>query len=369
MAHPSEPDAASFLESAPYGDLQAHRWELDHYLPSFWHPLAALSALPPGTSLCRSWLGRSVLLSRPSEGEVLAFANVCPHRGAALSAPSTAAQACRRWICPYHGWTYSTRGRLLAAAREREFLEPFVRGDWDLPPLECRLQAGLIWIRPGSPKAGPSLEEQLDLVRSEVGEALDGRRLQVGHSRRRLRCNWKLAHDNTLDDYHVATAHARTLHRLQGPVAAYRHRIGTYCNLLATPLPGGSSERGGEFLTFGVPPCHHLLFWPDRRLAVLSCLPRSPESCWMELLLLAAPDQAAGTEGWMAEMQAFLNEDRRLVESAQKGYASGFTPGPAHRLERRIHHHQQIYRAFRRGAQGPPSSPAPRSESPGRPPP
>lgn len=367
MASHSEPETASFLESGPYGDPRVHRWELDHYLPAFWHPVAALSALPRGTSLCRSWLGRSVLLSRPSEQEVLAFANVCPHRGAALSAPTTGARACRRWTCPYHGWTYSTRGRLLAAAREREFLEPFERGDWDLPPLECRLLAGLIWIRPGPPQVGPSLEDQLDLVRGEAGEALEGRRLQVGQSRRRLRCNWKLAHDNTLDDYHVATAHGRTLHRLQGPVAAYRHRFGAYCNLLATPFPGGGSEGGGEFLTFGVPPCHHLLFWPDRRLAVLSFLPRSPGSCWMELLLLAGPDQAAAVEGWKEELRAFLDEDRLLVESAQQGYESGFIPGPAHALEGRILHHQQLYRAFRQGVQGRPRPPAPQLQSPGTP--
>ena len=43
-------------------------------------------------------------------------------------------------------------------------------------------------------------------------------------------------------------------------------------------------------------------------------------------------------------MLTFLEEDRRLVESAQTGYSSGLQPGPAHRLEQRILHWQRIYR-------------------------
>ena len=45
----------------------------------------------------------------------------------------------------------------------------------------------------------------------------------------------------------------------------------------------------------------------------------------------------------MEEMQRFLEEDRRLVEAAQRGYASGLAPGPAHRLEQRILQWQALY--------------------------
>jgi len=39
-----------------------------------------------------------------------------------------------------------------------------------------------------------------------------------------------------------------------------------------------------------------------------------------------------------------LEEDRRLVEGGQQGYASGLRPGPAHRLEQRILQQQALYR-------------------------
>jgi hypothetical protein len=60
---------------------------------------------------------------------------------------------------------------------------------------------------------------------------------------------------------------------------------------------------------------------------------------------LFGPAEAADTaSSWMAAMQGFLEEDRHLVESAQRGYASGLSPGPAHRLEQRILQWQALYR-------------------------
>jgi hypothetical protein len=50
------------------------------------------------------------------------------------------------------------------------------------------------------------------------------------------------------------------------------------------------------------------------------------------------------TDAWLNNLLGFLEEDQQLVESAQLGYESGITPGPAHRLEERILHWQRIYR-------------------------
>jgi hypothetical protein len=62
--------------------------------------------------------------------------------------------------------------------------------------------------------------------------------------------------------------------------------------------------------------------------------------------LMGLEDHANGAEAWMAELQQFLEEDRCLVESAQRGYASGLQPGPAHRLEQRILQWQALYASW-----------------------
>jgi phenylpropionate dioxygenase-like ring-hydroxylating dioxygenase large terminal subunit len=334
-----------FLPSWVYSSAAVAARERSHYANRCWHPVAARSEFSPGGVLAVELLGVPLLLTCPPaehQPAVRAFINRCPHRGVALLASGKAVPSCRRLICPYHGWTYDLDGQLLAAAREAEFQEPFSRADWPLQALPCRQLGPLIWVALG-PDPLP-LEQQLDLVLAEAGDLFAEPRQLLARQQGPLACNWKVAHDNTLDDYHVAIAHPTTLHREQGPVRDYRYALSTHGTLLATP-----SGDGDTFFTFGLAPWTHLLLWPDRRLALISFLPGLPatlERCVMDVWLFGPADFAGHAADWMAEMQRFLEEDRRLVESAQRGYASGLTPGPAHRLEQRILQWQALYRSW-----------------------
>lgn len=340
--------ASPFLPAWIYVSEPIARRERRDYASRCWHPLAAASALSPGQVMACELLGLPVLLTRGDDGLPRAFLNRCPHRGVALLAELDTPLTCRRLICPYHGWTYSLTGELLAAAREADFLEPFARQDWPLQELPCEELGPLLWVAL-QPHPLP-LRQQLDLVLSEAGELFARSRQLLARHSRPLRCNWKIAHDNTLDDYHVAIAHPTTLHREQGPVRDYRHAFSAHVNLLATPH--GSS---GTFYTFGLAPWTHLLLWPDGRLALISFLPELPlpggpsapvDACTMTVWLLGPQEGAASAEAWLAELLGFLEEDRRLVESAQRGYASALRPGPAHRLERRILQWQALYASW-----------------------
>lgn len=352
MAHPSperdppgQPGSdqaelpSRFLEPAVYRSAAVAELERQHYAARFWLPIAAVSQIPQAHVLALALLGEPILLThKPGEG-VRAFRNRCPHRGVAFRTPSQGSEPCRKLVCPYHGWTYDLGGDLLAAARESEFLTPFDRDAWPLEPLPCRELGSLVWVALGEHPI--PLEEQLDLVLREADDQLLRPRILLACHGQELACNWKIAHDNTLDDYHVAIAHPTTLHRVQGPVRHYRHRFGDWANVLATPY----EEHGasGEFLTFGLPPWLHMLLWPDGRQVVIQFLPVGLNRCLMQVTLLGPADRLAEGETLMNEMVHFLAEDRRLVESAQGGYGEGFRPGPPHRLEARILHQQAIY--------------------------
>lgn len=357
---------AQFLPAWLYCEPYIAELEYELYAKRCWHPIAAASEVGAGQALALELLGLPLLLTRPEASEIRVFLNRCPHRGVALLDTDRSARDCRRLVCPYHGWTYDLNGRLLAAAREGDFLEPFHRCDWPLQELRCKEEGPLIWVALGDDPL--PLEQQLDLVISEAGNLWRQPRKLLARRRRPLACNWKLAHDNTLDDYHVAIAHPTTLHREQGPVRAYRHVLSRHGSLLATP----TGEKG-TFFTFGLVPWTHLLLWPDGRLAVLHVVPelgpatrdlQSPSRSQMEVWLLSpvpspavdaelpleavaeAASRAAELEMaelWMAEMLSFLEEDRCLVEATQRGYRSGLEPGPAHRLEQRILQWQALY--------------------------
>ena len=52
---------------------------------------------------------------------------------------------CTRFVCPYHGWTYSDRGELIGVAGRRKFgeVDTDARGFTQLP---CVERAGLIFV-------------------------------------------------------------------------------------------------------------------------------------------------------------------------------------------------------------------------------
>ena len=341
------PLATTFLPAAFYGCAAVARQEWRHYIGRFWQPLLPVAALPLAGAQAIELAGRSLLITQATGQGVQVFVNRCPHRGVAFLPEKAGARPCRKLICPYHGWTYGLDGRLLAAAREADYGDGFDRRAWDLEPVPCQVVAGMIWIALGLEPL--PLEQQLDLVLEEAQPLLEQPRVVLGRHRQTLACNWKIAHDNTLDDYHVAIAHPATLHREQGPVRLYRHRLGGYANLLATPWPSSASGTA-EFLTFGLPPWNHLLLWPDGRLAVISFVPQSLTSCQLELWLLGEACWLPQADRLLQELRSFLAEDQALVESAQQGYATldasgeaSFRPGPPHRLEQRILHHQGLY--------------------------
>ena len=317
-----------------------HQWDCHTYAIHYWHPIAATSDLHPGQVLTVTVLGQPLLITwPPEEQQPRTFRNRCPHRGVAFRQDGGTGQSCRRLICPYHGWTYNLRGDLLAAAREAEFEQNFDRNEWGLQELACRIDGPLIWIALSDQAL--TLEEQLELVHNEAGDAWNSAATLLRQSQSSLACNWKIAHDNTLDDYHVAIAHPTTLHREQGPVRDYLHRFSRHNNLLETPHPDG-----GRFLTFGLPPWSHLLVWPDGRLAFLEFIPDLPDRCTMQLRLFASSDamDPVSADAWLRQLLTFLEEDKALVESVQNAYQEEFKPGPPHRLERRILHWQDLYR-------------------------
>ena len=81
-------------------------------------------------------------------------------------------------------------------------------------------------------------------------------------------------------------------------------------------------------------------------MALLEFLPEEVDRCSLQLRLFSSPNNGDedAIEAWLQQLLSFLAEDQRLVESAQRGYSTGFVPGPAHQMEQRILHWQAIYR-------------------------
>lgn len=99
----------------------------------------------PGDFITRDLLGTPVLVVRNQDGSAKAFLNVCRHRGATVELRD--AGNCRRFVCPYHGWTYETDGSL-AAVRCAEGFPTLDIENTSLVELRCFEAAGLLWVCP-----------------------------------------------------------------------------------------------------------------------------------------------------------------------------------------------------------------------------
>jgi carnitine monooxygenase subunit len=164
------------------------------------------SELPrPGTYCAKTVMGRSVLLTRASDGVVRAFDNVCLHRQSRIADGCGTA---RRLACPYHSWTYDLTGTLTAVPGREGFPETGSGTTTltELPAAEC---AGFLWV-------SLNRDATLDIPAflGPLAEELDswgiGRWSPLGEKVLDCPINWKLAIDTFAENYHFATVHKTT---------------------------------------------------------------------------------------------------------------------------------------------------------------
>ena len=161
----------------------------------------------PGDYLTDDVCGIPILMVRDHDGDVRAFLNVCRHRG------SHVARGCghvkRNFVCPYHGWSYDSRGKLVGIPDDRNF-DGVDRDAHGLVALPARERFGCIWVQP---EAGTSFD---------IGKKLNGLGPELGsyefdnyhHYTTRIlhrRMNWKMLIDTFLEAYHFAALHSETV--------------------------------------------------------------------------------------------------------------------------------------------------------------
>jgi len=146
--------------------------------------------------------GVPVLLTRASDGEVRAFVNMCSHRGAVIVEEGLG--VARRFVCPYHAWSYDQKGELVGIYNRETFGQVDTKC-LGLTPLPVAERAGLVFalLTPGS---GLDIDTFLcgydDLLGHLGFESchLVGRQQLEGP-------NWKVAYDGYLDFYHLPILH------------------------------------------------------------------------------------------------------------------------------------------------------------------
>src|ERR1700742_2442905 len=165
-----------------------------------------VSELPaPGAYCTKTVMGRSILLTRTSDGSVKAFENVCLHR---QSQVVTGCGKAKRFTCPYHAWTYDNAGRLVGLPGREGFpgVQPKSDGLTELPATEF---AGFLWLAL-DPDATLDISAHLGPLAEELDSWGIGRWSPLGEKVLDVPINWKLAVDTFSENYHFATVHRDT---------------------------------------------------------------------------------------------------------------------------------------------------------------
>ena len=148
-----------------------------------------------------------ILMTRDDDGTFRAFANTCRHRGAQVVADGRGAGS--RFSCPFHAWTYSGAGDLIAVYQESRFGSLTKKG-FGLVELPAAERYGMLWVR-------PTPGEPVDVDAALGGLADDMRHWRLPeHSYAasqvlRAEVNWKLAMDTFGENYHFDVLHRDTL--------------------------------------------------------------------------------------------------------------------------------------------------------------
>lgn len=138
--------------------------------------------------------------------QVVAFDNHCPHRGTRIFDGTSGKQ---RWVCPYHGWSF-LKGRFFVPQKDT-----FSGND---PTTAQLARYQIAWVGDFLFVA-KSPRQTVEVQLAGVYDTVVAISRSIG-ARRDLNCypyhcDWKIAVENALDQYHVSLVHQDTLNRLK----------------------------------------------------------------------------------------------------------------------------------------------------------
>jgi glycine betaine monooxygenase A len=371
------------LEAPFYTSQEVYDLDMDAIFAGHWLFCATEAELAePGDYVTVEIGTSSIIVVRDDDETVRALHNVCRHRGARILEEPCGAVG--NLVCPYHQWTYRTDGSLIFAESQPP---DFDRARFGLKPVHVRTTAGLIFVcLADKPPA------DFDEVAAVIEPYLAPYQLQDAKVAHQIDLmeegNWKLVMENNRECQHCDAAHPELItayfpfHRYSEEDVTPRMRpaferyqaasahLDNVCTMSKVPLethreldsrPTGYmimrlplDGDGASFGPDGAQVCRKLMgdvndarfgdlslhLQPNSwfhllsdHAVVFSALPVAPGKTLVRTTWLVHADAVEGvdydvdslTQVW----QATNNQDRELVEKAQRGVTDpSYEPGP-----------------------------------------
>ena len=289
----------------------------------------------PGDYLTDDFASPPILVVRSRSGKALAFANVCRHRGSRVAEGS--GRGVKRFVCPYHAWTYDLDGRVAAIPDDYGFAG-IDRERYGLRPLPIVERHGLLWVAPGGEG-----EIDIDAHLGGLGDELAAYDFANYHyyTTRVIRreMNWKLVVDTFGEAYHLKPLHRETVGPIfhQNVAVCRPHGLNHSMILARRSIESLRDRPRGEWQLIPHAATVYVLF-PNTvftvqgdHVDVLRVYPDGDrvDRCvmYVDWYVPEAPADDRAGRYWDKNVELFLrtvnDEDFTIGEGIQRGFASG----------------------------------------------
>jgi p-cumate 2,3-dioxygenase alpha subunit len=175
-----------------------------------WLYLGHDSEIPkPGDFVTRRIARREILFTRDRKGEPRAFFNSCTHRGVAVCREKSGNR--KNYTCPYHGWVYSSEGKLLDYGMAGGYgPEHNARGQYNLKrPARLDQYRGFFFINFNSNAVSLAdyLADSREIIDLVVDQTEGSQEIIGGMHEYVIKANYKYLAENSYDGYHGVPTH------------------------------------------------------------------------------------------------------------------------------------------------------------------
>lgn len=249
-----------------YADDQIHADERRHIFRKEWVIIGHKSELAKHGDVVPFDVAGQPMFAANNKGKLVAYHNVCRHRGAKLVDKKEKGRAVV--TCPYHRWGYALDGRLVGTpcwdddiladdqkidrqlpASLRAKFDPvaakFDRKDYGLYPVELEVWGNMLFARlgeKGQEPTGVSLDDHLGDLKQQLrnyplDETIVVREMTLEH----IDANWKVLCENFSEYYHLPAVHPE-LCNVSGVDEHLRTQgKGKYLGFATSPITNGGT--------------------------------------------------------------------------------------------------------------------------------
>lgn len=198
--------SAATLPKDAYTSEEVYAQEQNNITSTSWMPVARVEQLKQAGSYISIEINQQPLIViKGDDGVIRVMSNVCLHRSAVL----TQGEGVQLKIsCPYHAWTYNSKGELIAAPMMND-CEGFDKKQHQLPLLKIEIWQGFVMANFDADAAAfaPQVKTYEDYFANfQLQEHEIVKTLEFDSH-----WNWKVLVENFMEAYHHIAIHANTL--------------------------------------------------------------------------------------------------------------------------------------------------------------